>query len=74
MWVQIVLWVISIVVSAATAPKPKAPTPGEVSGVVTAAAGQPIPVLFGTRLIQAPNVVWWGDVKTVAIQEKGGKK
>lgn len=74
MWPQIIAWVITTIISSMLAPKPQAPTPGEVGGVATAEAGKPIPVLFGTRVISQPNVVWWGDIKTVAIKEKGGKK
>lgn len=36
-----------------------------------------IPVLFGTRVINQPNVVWYGDVKTTEIRQSsgsGGKK
>lgn len=40
--------------------------------VPTATEGRPVPVLFGTRLIENPNVVWWGDLRTVAIKSKGG--
>ena len=36
--------------------------------------GVEIPVLFGTRDLNGPNVVWYGDLKTVAIKSKGGKK
>ncbi|MDY0307886.1 MAG: hypothetical protein RBR18_15765 [Desulfovibrionaceae bacterium] len=42
--------------------------------VPTATEGRPVPVLFGTRLIENPNVVWWGDLRTVAIKSKGGGK
>jgi hypothetical protein len=40
----------------------------------TAEEGREIPVLFGTRDIKGPNVVWYGDLKTTAVKKKGGKK
>ena len=43
----------------------EAPTSGE---------GKNQPVLFGTKYIKAPNVVWYGDITTSAVKKKGGKK
>lgn len=40
-------------------PTPPTPTPDQLTGVPTAEQGKPIPVLFGTRLISQPNVVWY---------------
>jgi hypothetical protein len=76
MWVQIAIWVAILIVGIALAPKPKVqtPAPGEPEGIATAEAGAPIAVLFGTRLIATPNVVWWGDVATKPIKTKAGKK
>ena len=57
-------------------PKPEsAPRPGinEIN-VPTADPSRDIPVIFGTVDIYAPNCVWYGDFKTVAIQEKAGGK
>lgn len=37
--------------------------------------GSPIPVVFGTRRLQNPNVVWYGDLKTRAVRiQTSGKK
>lgn len=36
--------------------------PGKIQGP-TASDGQPIPVVFGTKTITAPNVLWWGDTE-----------
>lgn len=76
MWEYIALWVVTIIVGIALAPKNKVPTqaPGELGGIATAEAGKTIPVVFGTRIIQQPNVVWWGDLGIVPITKKGGKK
>jgi len=40
----------------------------------TSEEGRPIPVLFGTRLLDSPNIVWWGEVDAKAVKQKGGKK
>ena len=75
MW-QIIITVAMLVLSAMLAPKPKNPKPGGLGDVKVPQAreGDSIPVLFGTRDIEAPNVVWYGDLKTVAVKSKGGKK
>lgn len=67
--------VASLVISRVLAPKPSAPPPGDISGgIPTAEAGKAIPVLFGTRIIAQPNVVWWGDILAEPIYSDGGKK
>ena len=67
--------VAGLFISRALAPKPAAPPPGDITGSVpTAEAGKAIPVLFGTRILSQPNVVWWGDVLAEPIYAKGGKK
>lgn len=75
MWQYLVIYIISMIVVRALTPKPKGPAPGDIKdNIPTAEAGREIPVLFGTRIIGQPNVVWWGDVKTKAIKSSGGKK
>lgn len=76
MWWIVAVVVGSLLLSFAFAPKAQSQPPPEIGDVntPTAEAGREIPVLFGTRLMEGPNVVWWGDVKTVAIKKKGGKK
>lgn len=76
MWWIIAVFVAALVLSYAFMPKPQiAPPPGasEITAP-TAEIGREIGVLFGTRDIEGPNVVWWGDVRLVAIKAKGGKK
>ena len=79
MWVQIAIWVITTVIGMLLTPKPPkqaAATPGHLD-VPVAESGKAIPVLFGTRVINQPNVVWYGDVKTTEIRQSsgsGGKK
>lgn len=72
----IALFIGALVISYATMPKPQSQPPaglGEIQAPV-AEEGIEIPVLFGTRDLKGPNVVWYGDLKTVAIKSKGGKK
>ena len=76
MWFFIAGFAIALVASYALAPKPQnAPAAGinEID-VPTAEEGREIPVLFGCRKIKSPNVVWYGDLKTVPIKSSGGKK
>lgn len=76
MWVQLALFVASLVISYLTRPKQKfdSPKAGTVEAGATASAGGEIPVLFGSREITGQNIVWWGDTKTKAIKKSGGKK
>lgn len=76
MWWYIAVFIVALVVGYALAGKGvEQPSPAiqEVEAP-TAEEGRAIPVLFGTRDIKGPNVVWYGDIKTVAIKKKGGKK
>lgn len=74
MWFFVIA-LVALVVGYALAPKPQNQN-AQVGTVEapTATEGLEIPVLFGTRDLNGPNVVWYGDVKTVAIKKKGGKK
>ena len=76
MWWFVAAVVVSVGVSYFLAPKPQSRPPaglGEIKAP-TAEEGREIPVLFGTRDIEGPNVVWYGDLRTTAIKKKGGKK
>lgn len=76
MWWYVAVFVVALAVSYAMRPKPQAPPPAGLGDIQapTAEEGREIPVLFGTRDIKGPNVVWYGDLRTVAIRKKGGKK
>lgn len=76
MWWLVAVFVVSLALAIAFAPKPQnAPPPGidEVK-TPTAEEGREIPVLFGTKDLRAPNVCWYGDIRLVPIKKKGGKK
>ena len=73
---QLALLVVSDFVSAALAPKPPQPKPAALEDfdIPLAEQGRAIPVVFGECLISSASVMWYGDLRTTAIKEKGGKK
>ena len=75
-WIYAVVFVVALVASFAMMPKPQSRPPAGLGDIKapTAEEGREIPVLFGTRDIRGPNVVWYGDFKAVAVKKKGGKK
>ncbi|GBL46209.1 hypothetical protein SFMTTN_2022 [Sulfuriferula multivorans] len=73
MWVQIILFVVSLVVSYLLQPKPQNAKPGKVE-VPNIEEGRPITVLYGSRWIASPTVAWWGDILTTPVHAEGGKK
>jgi len=74
MW-YLVVFIVAALIAVALTPKPQIQnqTPEQFK-VPKTGEGEEIPVLFGTRDVRSPNVVWYGDIKTVAIRKKGGKK
>lgn len=76
MWVELGLFVFSLVVGYFFRPQQQydAPKPGKIDPKAIATAGAEIPVLFGSREITGQNIVWWGDTKTKAVKKSGGKK
>lgn len=76
MWVQIAWQVVIAIVAAfaayALTPKPKTSTntlkPQDITAP-TVTAGQPIQVVFGRVRIRNPNVLWYGNQKSVAIEK-----
>jgi len=72
--VMLVLSMISYYISRKNQPEPVAPKPAALEdfSVPTAEIGREIPVLFGTRWIKSPNVVWYGDLMIEAKKEKVG--
>lgn len=70
-------WAVAFVgifaIAYASIPAPQGPQAGTFEAP-TAEEGRSIPILFGTRRIEAANVVWWGDLRTEAVKKSGGKK
>jgi hypothetical protein len=50
------------------APEPPVPPPQAISFIPTAEQGKAIPVVFGTRIVTQPNVVWWGHPHAIKNQ------
>lgn len=75
MWVQLVIMVLSAVITAMLTPKPPTPKAASLGDfqVPSAEQDRAIPVVFGTVEITGPNVVWYGDLFAIAIKG-GGKK
>jgi len=71
MWFMLTLLVLSIVLSAALAPKQQKPTPSTLADfdIPTASEGRAIPIIFGTVKFESPNNVWYGDLRSDAIRK-----
>ena len=63
-------------IAALLAPKPKAPPAAKLEDfdIPKASEGAELGKIFGTPTQRNPHVAWYGDLRTVAIKEKGGKK
>lgn len=70
----LVMWAITTALTELTRPKPdienaKPVGLGEFS-FPTATEGRYVPMVWGTVLVEGPNVVWYGDLRQRAITEK----
>lgn len=65
--------VIAVGLSLLLAPKPQSsnanPATKEDFDVPTAEDGKEMPVIFGEIIVQSSNIVWYGDLKSVAVYE-----
>lgn len=63
MWASLIVSIVLAVVSYALQPRPKMPTPSAAATEMdnpTASAGSPLPVVFGTVTVKAPNFLgYW---------------
>ncbi len=75
-YVQIFLLIASYFISAALAPKPPVPKPAALEDfdIPLAEEGRAIPVVFGEVVLKSPSLMWYGDLRTTPIKQKGGKK
>lgn len=71
MWWYVAVFIVALIVAYSMAPKPQLTPPAALEDiqVPTAEEGREIPVLFGSRLIEGANLVWYGDLRTTAIQK-----
>lgn len=69
-WAVAALYVIliAVVIFGPKPPKPKAAALEDFE-VPTAEEGRTISIVLGTREIKAPNIVWYGDLKTKSMGE-----
>ena len=67
--------IVVAILAVALAPKPPASTPASLneSNIPTAEQGKPIPKVFGTRVVQSPNIVWYGDLGYNKVEASGSK-
>lgn len=71
-WEYIIYIIIAlIVVSMLLAPKPQNEPPAGLDKIQapTAEEGLEIGVLFGTRELKGPNVVWYGDLDATPVKK-----
>ena len=73
---EIFLFIVATVIQQLLAPRPPKPKPAALTDfdVLTADAGRPVPVVFGTVLVKGSNIVWFGDLRSTPIKSGGGKK
>lgn len=71
MWWYIAVFVVALVVAYSMAPKPQNAKPAAFEDITvpTIEDGREIAVLFGSRTIEGANLVWYGDLRTVAIRK-----
>jgi hypothetical protein len=77
-WFVVVLVIAVVAASYSVSPKTPEPVPPTLKDIQapTAEQGRPIPVVFGTYVVQSPNIVWYGDLGYKEIKQKssgGGK-
>lgn len=73
-WIQVVIAVVMLIVSYLMQPKAKksqgaAPAALDDFDVPTATEDRVIPQVFGRRLCESPNVVWYGNLRTKPIKK-----
>jgi hypothetical protein len=71
----VVLLIAAVVVGLMAAGKGQVPTQDKALDIPTPEIGKPIGVLFGTRLIKYPHLVWYGNLRIIKKKvNAGGKK
>ena len=72
-WLTLALWAGSFVIGQLLRPKVQKPSASGISDVdiPTATEARPVPIGYGTFLVKAPNVLWFGDRSTDPLIEGG---
>lgn len=72
----LVIMIVAMAVGIAMMAGIKPPeTHDKIMSIPTTEIGVPIAVLFGTRIIKSPRIVWWGALRIVKIKvNTAGKK
>lgn len=75
-WWYIIIFVVGLVLAVSMIPKAQSVKPAGLGDFTapTAEEGREIPVLFGTRVIEGPNIVWYGALRVEPIKKKAGGK
>lgn len=75
MWNLLLLFVVSYAIVYATRPKVEAPKPAGIDEfqAPTAESDREIPVLFGSKVLNGPNVVYYGNLNISPIRKKSKK-
>jgi len=73
-WIYLLVYVAAMVVSELFKPKPDIENARPAGlgdfNVPTATEGRAVPLIWGTVEMSAPNIVWYGDLRTDRIREK----
>ena len=71
----IILSLALVAVAISSAPTQESQKPASIDDfdLPTAEPGRVIPIVHGTVLLKAPNVVWYGDLGYEAVKTGGGK-
>lgn len=72
MWPQLILFVVSVLISFALRPKAVVPPASGLDDVNAPRAepGSLVPIIYGTVVLKSPNTVWYGDLSYQGIKRK----
>ncbi len=73
MWGYIIVLAISIAVSYAMQVDTTSSGSSDDVSASTCEEGGEIPVLFGTRVIESSNIVWYGDLSVKSVESSSSK-
>lgn len=74
-WAYLIIMLVGVAYTAANQPKTPTPVALTLDDVKAPVAeiGKEIGVVFGTRDISDPNVVWYGHLRTKPVKTSSGK-